>query len=217
MTSFSVSPSALVYLYGDRFEDLFGGRTRITRNEELPCRGVKVRDKDLATAVVTCTLAFLAGQAQIDLALGTSGRFIKSRVVLVQRRMVQTLWKSDALEAQLLGQVTGVAKKDTAPAVVSRLWESVHEYPWWDVFERVQRSLLAEGCYTLEERTGLKKLLGAKLVPVCARVLALEAEALELHALLARWRSANRELYQQLWTDVTSGITSRAEKPDVDL
>jgi hypothetical protein len=76
---------------------------------------------------------------------------------------------------------------------------------------------LGLGYFTEGERKGLGKLLGKELVPQCDKIAVLQAQVGAVRDLLVGFRSAQSELYSQVWKDVGSGIASRQETPDHDL
>jgi hypothetical protein len=216
MNAFTVNPSALAYLFGDRLEDLFAGRSRLPFNETLPCREVKVKARDLPIAMLTTALIHLVRRGVVRLSLDSKGRILKKRFVLA------TLTNESAanlggLEGQILGSIRHDAKHNDVPTVVWRLWSADVTDPFSDVIRMGRQYLLELGYYSEGERRGIAKILGTKLVPECDRILALQAEADAVRDMLAAFRAEQPEVYEQLWKDVAKGISSRQEQQDVDV
>ncbi len=83
---------------------------------------------------------------------------------------------------------------------------------WGRIIKWVREYLLHEGYFTEEERDGIAKLLGKKLVPQCGRIVALEREARQLREMMAAFQAHQSELYTQLWKGVALGIASRRKR-----
>jgi len=216
MTEFTITPSLLAYLFGDRLEDLFAGRSRLPINETLPCREVKVKSRDLPVAMVVTAFAYLARRQLLGLSLETKGRILKKRFVLATPTggLGPDL---PGLEGEILASIHRDAKGNDVPTVVWRLWRSDVTDPFSDVIRRGREYLLQLGLYAEGERRGIAKILGAKLVPECDKILALRSEAEHVREMVADFRTAQSELYVQLWKDVAKGIGSRQESQDVDM
>ena len=215
MADFSISPSALAYLYGDKLDNLFAGRSRLPINETLPCREVKVRRKDLAVAILVAAFADLVRKGHLRLSVQIKGRIIKSKSVLAT--VVGTPVGGFAgLEGQLLGNLRRNSNDDDVPSVVARLWRSKVDDPFNEVIQMAQACLLQQGYFVEEQRQGLGRLLGKKLVPQCDKISALQTQAGALYDMVAAFHSGQPEVYAQLWNDVAKGIASRQEKVEVD-
>jgi hypothetical protein len=216
MQDLSVSPSALAYLYGDQLEDLFVSRARLSVNETLPCREVKLKKKDLAAMVGVAALVGLLKEDCLRLSLGSRGAIIKSKHVLASRSTRPTS-RFAGLEAELMSRVTGKDKDDGVASIVARVLGDDSADPWGRWLGRVRQHLLEQGYFTSEQRSGIGRLLGKELVPQCDRIAAVQPEVRQLRAVLAAYRAAEPQLYEQLWKDVTGGITSRQSTADIDL
>ncbi len=215
MNQFPVMPSALAYLYGDLLQEVFAGTARISVSETLPCRQVKVKRNDLATVVLFSGFVYCATEGWLRLEASIRGRLIKSKYVLAKRTAQPA--RLEGLEAGILDSVTGKESDDGVSSIVARLLRRDHVDPWGYVIRDLRRYLLGPGYFTESERGGVRKLLGKELVPDCAKIGALRTEAGQVGNLLAGFRSAQGELYAQLWKDVSAGITSRQETPQEDL
>jgi hypothetical protein len=215
MSDLAVPPSALTYLYGDKLEDLFGGRSRLPFHETLPCREVKVKRKDLADAMVVSAFVFLAEQGHLVLAVQTTGRLVKRRFVQATRSSSPADSLS-GLESQLASCVGMDPKRNDVPSVVWRLWRNDIHDPFGDVINMGKAHLRALGCFHEGQRRGVARILGKQLVPDCERILALRGQVRVVHEMLATFRGAQAALYAQLWKDVEKGIASRQEQQDVD-
>jgi hypothetical protein len=216
MNGFTINPSALAYLFGDRLEDLFAGRSRLPFNETLPCREVKVKARDLPIAMIMTAFVHLVRQQWVRLTVESKGRILKKKFVLA------TLVGGPAadlsgLESQILGSVRQNGKHNDVPTVVWRLWSSDVTDPFSDVIRMGRQYLLELGYYSEGERRGIAKILGTKLVPECDRILALRAEADGVRDMVAAFRAEQPQVYEQLWKDVAKGIGSRQESQDVDM
>lgn len=216
MNGFSIAPSALAYLYGDLLQDTFASSALVSFPESLPCRDVKVKKTDLATAILVTGFVYLAKEDCLRLSIGSRGFLVKSKCVLVARTPCST-GRQNGLEEQILANLTGKAKDDCVNPIVQRVLRKDSVDPWGAVIREVQRYLLGLGYYAERERQGVGKLLGKELVPQCDKILALQAEVSKAHDMLASFRSAQGELYVQLWKDAGAGITARQETPDVDM
>jgi hypothetical protein len=215
VADFSISPSALAYLFGDELDDLFADRSRLPINENLPCRDVKVRRNDLAVAILVTAFADLVRKGHLSLIMHTKGRIIKSKCVLASLASTPA-GALAGLEGQLLGNLRGNSNEDDAPSVVARLWRSDVNDPFGKVIQMAQTYLLQQGYIVEEERQGLGKLLGKKRTPQCEGILGLQPQTATLYDLVASFRSGQPEVYAQLWKDVAKGIDSRQERVEVD-
>jgi len=217
VSNFSIMPSALAYLFGDMLEDVFAAKSRLSLREKLPCREVKIKRKDLATAVLVSAIVYLAKRNQLSLEVHTKGRIIKSKFVLVTPLGQFSNSSDDSFEGQILASISDNPKYNDVRSIVWRLWSADSASPWSDVIQRCQKYLLGQGYFSEQERHGIAKIMGKKLVPQCEKILPLQAEADALRNVLADFRAANRELYERLWKDVGKGIASRQEQEDIDM
>jgi len=216
MAAFTINPSGLAYLFGDRLEDLFAGRSRLPFNETLPCREVKVKARDLPIAMLTTALIHLVSRGLVRLSLESKGRILKKRFVLATLASGSAA-NLDGLEGQILGSIHHDAKHNDVPTVIWRLWTADVTDPFSDVIRMGRQYLLELGYYSEGERRGIAKILGTKLVPECDKILALQGEADGVHDMVAAFRAKQGDLYEQLWKDVAKGISSRQEAQDVDV
>ena len=216
MTETSIAPSGVAYLYGDLLQELFPSTSRLALNENLPCRGTKIKKNDLAALILTTACVHWAKQDCVRLSLSSKGLLIKSRYVLVART-TKPAARLDGIEGLFLAAISGKEKDDGVASIVSRILRQDSVDPWGKVIKEAQRYLVGLGCFDEVERKGIGKLLGKELVPQCDRIAALQAQVGAVRDLLAGFRSAQNELYGQVWKDVGSGIASRQETPDTDL
>jgi hypothetical protein len=216
VADFSVSPSALAYLFGDTLQNLFAGKSRLPINETLPCREVKLRRKDLAVAVLVTAFADLVRKGNLKLNVQTKGRIIKSKSVLATAAGTP-VGSLAGLEAQLLGNLRRNQNDDDVPSVVARLWSHKVDDPFNEVMDMARTYLEGQGYFVEEKRQGLSKLLGKKLVPQCDKILALQGQAGPLYDMVAAFRSTQPEVYAQLWNDISKGIASQQEKVEADF
>lgn len=215
MSELTIMPSGLAYLYGDLLQDVFASSARVSLGEQLPCRQVSVKKFDLATLVLVTACVYWSKQGCLQFSLGTKG-LLKSRYVLA-RRTTQAAPRLEGLESQVLANVTGRDKDDGVASIVERVLRKDHVDPWGAVIREVQRYLLVPGYYAEAERRGVGKLLGKELVPQCDKIATLQGQVAGVRAMLEEFRSAQSELYSQLWKDVGAGITRRQETPENDL
>lgn len=214
---YSIAPSALAYLFGDVLENVFARRaSRLTRSETLPCRGVKVKRRDLATVMLAAALVHLAEEGHLKLILDRKGRIFKSKAVFATLSSQRPDQGPGSLEEQIVNNITGKKKKDDVSSIVWRLLGKDWSNPWGHIIEEAQDYLLAVDYFTEEKRRGIARLRGKKLVPQCERIAALEKEARQLEEMMATFQTSQSELYKQLWKGVTSGIASRQERKDLD-
>ncbi len=214
---YSIAPSALAYLFGDVLENVFARRvSRLTRSETLPCRGVKVKRRDLAKVMLAAALVHLSEEGHLKLIPGKKGHILKSRAVFVTLSSQQSVQGPGSLEEQIVNNITGKKKKDDLSSIVWRLLSRDWPNPWSHIIEEARGYLLKGGYFVEEKRHGLAKLRGKKLVPQCERIAALEGEARQLGEMMATFQTRQFELYKQLWKGVTNGIASRQERKDLD-
>ena len=114
MNAFTINPSALAYLFGDRLEDLFAGRSRLPFNETLPCREVKVKARDLPIAMLTTALIHLVRRGVVRLSLDSKGRILKKRFVLATITN-ESAANLGGLEGQILGSITMMRSTTMCP------------------------------------------------------------------------------------------------------
>jgi hypothetical protein len=215
MSPFAVQPSALTYLFGDKLADLFAGKSLLSLSETLPCRGTKVKQNDLATAIITFSLVYLADSGELRLTTGKTGRLIKRTHVFADRAGAGQV--SGGLEEQILGAFRPAHGDNDVPSVVWRLWRSDAASPVGDVIRWAKTYLQQMGYFVEEQRKGIGRLLGAKLVPDCSAILPLESEVGALRGIVQRFSQGEPEIFAQLWSDVSKGISSRQESQDVDM
>jgi len=215
MSEFAVQPSALTYLFGDKLADLFASKSRLSLNETLPCRETKVKQNDLSTAIVTFALVYLAESGEVRLTVGKTGRLIKRTHVFAERAGAGQV--SGGLEEQILGGIRPTLEDNDVPSVVWRLWRSDVTSPVGDVIRWAKTYLQQMGYFEEEQRRGIGRLLGAKLVPNCDAILPLEGEVEALRRIVQRFTQGQLQIYSQLWSDVSKGISSRQESQDVDM
>lgn len=215
---YSIVPSALAYLFGDVLEDMFAGRaSRFTLSETLPCRGVKVKKKDLANVMLAAAFVYLAEEGHLKLILGTKGRILKSKVAFAALSSEQPGQGLGGLEGQIVNNITGNQKEDEVGPIVSRLLGKDWSDPWGHIIGEVRGYLLGEGYFAEEEQRGITKRRRKKLIPQCGRIAALEGEARQLREMMATFQARQPELYKQLWKGVAAAIASCQETPDVGV
>ncbi len=207
---YSIAPSALAYLFGDMLEDVFAGRASwFGRSETLPCCRVEVNREDLATVMVTAAFLHLAEEGNLILTLGTTGRILKSKTVFAAFRSRRPGQYLGGLEGEIVSNMSGFQMKNDVKHIVERLLGRHWSDPWREIIRRARRYLLYKGYFAEEERHGIAKLLGKKLIPQCGRILALEKEAWQLGKMMAAFQASQSELYERLWKCVEGGIASR--------
>ena len=216
MSTSSIVPSALAYLYADLLQDLYANSARVSLSESLPCRGASVKRADLATLVLVTACVHWVQQGCLTLSMGVKGVLVKSRYVQVART-TRPAGHLDGLEGLLLASVAAKEQDNGMSAIVNRVLRKDSVDPWGHVIQEVRRYLLGLGYYSEVERKGLGRLLGKELTPQCDRILALQGSIGEVRDLLSGFRSSQAELYAQLWKDANAGITSRQQTPDHDL
>jgi hypothetical protein len=216
MTETTITPSALAYLFGDLLQDQYASTSPIALNETLPCRGTKAKKNDLAVLILTTACVYWAKQECVHLSLGTKGLLVKSRYVLVART-TKPAARLNGHEGLFLAAISGKERDDGVASIVHRLLRQDSIDPWGRVIKETQRYLVGLGYFAEVDRKGIGKILGKELIPQCDAILSLQPQVGLVRDLLAAFRSAQGELYGQIWKDIGSGITSRQETPDNDL
>jgi len=202
-----VSPSGVVYLYGDHF--VKGGflRGRI----ELPCRGVKVKKDEVAeTAAAAAFIGFAQGghaRLYIDKRKGTLG-LRKHKAVFLQplQRAGAPPSGFEGMILQLLSDRQGL---NNAVDILKRLVPE-SEDPWAGVIWRVKEGLLEQGYFVEGERGKVTKFfLGRNLLPDCQRIATLQGQVEPVRGMIESFRIANPGIYAQLMKDVRAAIQAR--------
>lgn len=202
-----VSPSGVVYLYGDHF--VGGGflKGRI----ELPCRGVKVKKDELAEVAATAAFIGLAqgGYARlyIDQRRGTLS--IRKHKAVFLQPLERASTPPSGFEGMILQSLIDRQGLNNAVDILKRLVPE-SEDPWTQVIWRVSEGLLEQGYFVEEERGRVAKfVLGRKLQPDCQRIAALRGQVEPVRKMMESFRIANSEIYAQLMKDVRTAIRAR--------
>jgi|GEM_PF-1649791 len=202
-----VSPSGVVYLYGDHF--VGGGflKGRI----ELPCRGVKVKKDELAEMAAATAFIGLAqgGYARlyIDQRRGTLGLRKHKAVFLQPLGRGATL--PHGFEGRILGLLSDRQGLNNAVDILKGLVPE-SEDPWAEVIWRVREGLLEQGYFVEAGRGRVAKfVLGRKLQPDCQRIAALQGQVEPVRNMIESFRIANQGIYAQLMKDVRAAIQAR--------
>lgn len=217
MMKYSIEPSALAYLFGDVLEDVFVRASRFGLSQTLPCREVKVKKKDLAKVILAAAFVHLAEESHLKLTLGKKGRILKSKAAFAALSSERPGQDVGGLEGQVVNNITGNQKKNDVGSIVSRLLGTNCPDPWGAIIGEARTYLVSEGYFVEEERRGMAKLRGKKLIPKCERIATLEGKAQQLREMMATFQARQPELYRQLWKGAASGIASRQEAPDVGV
>jgi len=202
-----VSPSGVVYLYGDHF--VRGGFLR--GRMELPCRGVKVKKDELAEVAATAAFIGLAqgGYAKlyIDQRRGTLSLRKHKAVFLQPLGRGATL--PHGFEGRILQSLSDRQGVNNAVDILKRLVPE-SEDPWAGVIWRVSEGLLEQGYFMEGERGRVAKfVLGRKLLPDCQRIAALQGQVEPVRNMIESFRIAKPRIYAQLMKDVRVAIQAR--------
>ena len=202
-----VSPSGVVYLYGDHFVGggFLGGRI------ELPCRGVKVKKDELAEVAATAAFIGLAQEGyarlHIDQRRGTLGLRKHKAVFLHPLEGVGT--PRSGFEGRILGLLSDRQGLNNVVDILKRL-VSESEDPWAEVIWRVSEGLLEQGYFVEAERGRVAEfVLGSKVLPDCQRIAALQGQVEPVRNMIVSFRIANPRIYAQLMKDVRVAIQAR--------
>ena len=202
-----VSPSGVVYLYGDHF--VKGGflRGRI----ELPCRGVKVKKDELAETAAAAAFIGLAqgGHARlyIDKRQGTLG-LRKHKAVFLQP-LQRAGAPPSGFEGRILQSLSDRQGLNNAVDILKRLVPE-SEDPWAGVIWRVKEGLLEQGYFVEGERGKVTKFFrGRKLLPDCQRIATLQGQVEPVRGMIESFRIANPGIYAQLMKDVRAAIEAQ--------
>lgn len=162
---YSIAPSALAYLFGNMLEDVFVRRRARLLGKKLPCRTVRVNRKDLANVMLVAAFVYLAEEGYLRLTLDTKRFIFKFKTVFVALRSKQSIpYPGGSLEARIVSNITGNQKKDDVPSIIWRLLGRDSNFPWRHIIKRAPRYLLDHGYFVEEERHGVAKLFGKKMV-----------------------------------------------------
>lgn len=211
---YSIAPSALAYLFGDLFEDVFAEKTRLASGVKIPCREKKVKKPDLTTLMLTAAFVHLAEKGFLKLTTGKKGLILKSTTVFAVLSPGRSAQKFDHFEGAVITNITGTEKKDDVGSIVQRLLERSTRDPRAQLIQETHKYLLGQGYFTKEERGGIAKILGKKTAPQCEKIVKLEKEAQQLRETMAAFQSTQPEIYKLLWKGVASGIRSREMRND---
>jgi len=215
-SGFSVPPSGLVYLFGERFVE-----PARMMGETLLVSGVKVKQRELAQSCYLAAFLALEREGAIQLRMGKRKRglgLFKANTVEASALRDQTAFP--ALEAELL-RVTVEAGRETD--VGHLIWQQLRSdtpSPWQMAIAGVKEELVDVGCIEAQRDTrgGLGRMLGDKvsMIPVREKIESLTGEAREVEAMIAACRTGRPDLYSQLQKDIARGIASRTEAEDAD-
>jgi len=210
----TIAPSALVYLFADKFEDLFAAKTRFGTGERVPCREAKVKRIDLATATLTTAFVYLAKRSLINLTVDKKGFIFKKDTVFAIRPPDRPEENLEGLERQISYNITGEKKKDDVQSITHRLLSTYHRDPWNAVINEIKEYLTNQGYFTKESRGGIAKLLGKKTVPQCEKIAGLEPEVQGVREMITNFQTNQPDLYKLLWKNTAAGINSRRLNED---
>ena len=199
-----VAYSTLVYLFSDRFVD----KARF-QGEEVPCKGNKVRQDDLAMKLVAASISWLHEKDHVKLDMGKRSKMLglrKISTVTVQKMgtlglssssLESVLWdkaeKNDNL-FDLTSRIIGRAKRDNPESVIIKI---------------VKDHLADEGYMDKKK----KMLLLTEYIPDCNRISELEDSMEEIPEIYSSIK--NKKLYEKILEDIKAGIKNMT-KVDID-
>lgn len=209
----TLSPSALMYLFGDRFAPK---GNPLTQDVPVPCKEVKVQMKKLATTQFAAAFWSLREQGVVSLETFQKKGFLRTSTKVRVRPLGSA--QRPILEGAVLSALSGTGE-DTAHDVVYRWYESDRLNPWQMALEVAVEEAVAQG-YVERASVGLGGAVmnmlsyGKNLTPRCDRIVSLEGEA---NALVSRWESfqtLEAELYAKLFDECGDAVVERLERRD---
>lgn len=209
----ALTPSALMYLFGDRFAPRGNA---LTQDVPVPCKEVKVQMKKLATAQFAAAFWSLREQGLVALALYQKKGFLRTSTRVRVRSL--NVAERPGLEGAVLSALPS-GGEDTLQDVVYRWYGSDRLNPWQMALEVAIEESVAHG-YVERASVGLggavMNLLsfGKHLTPRCERIVALEGEANNLSSRWESFRASEADLYKTLLDECTDAIALRLERRD---
>ncbi len=209
----TLSPSALMYLFGDRFAPK---GNPLTQDVPVPCKETKVQMKKLATVQLAAAFWSLREQGVVSLETFQKKGFLRTSTKV--RVHPLSAAQRPGLEGAMLSALSG-SGEDTAHDVVYRWYESDGLNPWQIALEVAIEEAVAHG-YVERASVGLGGAVmnmlsyGKNLTPRCERIVSLEGEA---NALVSKWetfQAVEAELYAKLLDECGDAIAARLERRD---
>jgi hypothetical protein len=227
---FSIAPSVLVYLFGDKFGGLIAGKTYRSRfaeggrYEAMPCRKdeeVKAEKGELAVMMLTASFVYLAGSGHIALKLGQTEHIfglIKRQAAFVGRRSDDDSLPEPAFEGKVLA-VFPKTVQYTAKDLVKLALGDLSVDPWSSVINDAKMYMVEAGYFEEVLGEGLAASLGIKkLVPLCdkmaGKMAVWEQEADKLVGMVSGFKASNPELYEKVWDDMGQGCREMIQQEE---
>jgi hypothetical protein len=211
---YSVAPSALVYLFGDKLGDVLEISSRFALKEKIPCREVKVAKKDLTTSMFAVAFIYLNGENHLNLTVDKKGLVFKSDAVFAAFPPQRSKENLDGLERQIIYNITEEKNKDDVKSIIKRILGKDSHDPWGQVIKEMQEYLTTQDYFAKEERGGIAKILGRKTTPQCEKIAELETEVQQVREMVAAFKSSQPNVYKLLWKNIAAGIKSRQISDD---
>jgi len=202
----SITPSGVVYLYGEHF--VGGGflRGRI----ELPCRGVKVKKDELAETAAAAFIGLAQGghvRLYIDRRRGTLG--IRKHKAVFLQPLERAGTSPSGFKGMVLRSLSDCQGLNNTVDILKRLVPE-SEDPWAGVIWRIREGLLEQGYFVEGKRGGVAKFfLGRKLLPDCERIATLQGQVEPVKSMMESFRKDSPKVYAQLMKDVRAAIKAQ--------
>jgi hypothetical protein len=199
-----VAYSTLVYLFSDRFVD----KARF-QGEEVPCKGNKVKQDELAVKLVAASISWLNENNNLKLDIGKRSKMLGLRKIdtVIINKIGTPGLPSSSLESVLWDKAK---KNDNLFDLTSRIiGRSKRNNPESVIINIVKDHLADEGY--LEKKK--KMLLLTEYIPDCNRISELEDSLEEIPEIYSSIK--NNNLYKKIIGDINSGIKNMTQV-DVD-
>jgi hypothetical protein len=199
-----VAYSTLVYLFSDRFVD----KARF-QGEEVPCKGNKVKQDELAVKLVAASISWLNENNNLKLDIGKRSKMLGLRKIdtVTINKIGTPGLPSSSLESVLWDKAK---KNDNLFDLTSRIiGRSKRNNPESVIINIVKDHLADEGY--LEKKK--KMLLLTEYIPDCNRISELEDSLEEIPEIYSSIK--NNNLYKKIIGDINSGIKNMTQV-DVD-
>ncbi|MBD3205410.1 hypothetical protein GF319_03575 [Candidatus Bathyarchaeota archaeon] len=199
-----VAYSTLVYLFSDRYVD----KARF-QGEEVPCKGNKVKQDELAVKLVAASISWLNENNNLKLDIGKRSKMLGLRKIdtVIINKIGTPGLPSSSLESVLWDKAK---KNDNLFDLTSRIiGRSKRNNPESVIINIVKDHLADEGY--LEKKK--KMLLLTEYIPDCNRISELEDSLEEIPEIYSSIK--NNNLYKKIIGDINSGIKNMTQV-DVD-
>jgi hypothetical protein len=216
-TASALTPSDVVYLFGESFADKDSWRTE---GIVLESSGVKVQKRSLVHIMALAAMASLLKQRQVELTTVKKGFLIKSDAPAL-KRVAGGAYDGGGLEAAILAKLHDDEKKNSIDDIVVRLVGGEQPDPWNSLANYTRSHLVQTGYFWQVDNPaarGLGKVIHSafKMAPNAALISSSSAEVNGAQALLDEARKNHGKTWESVAKSIEQGLKSCQPKQDTN-